>query len=128
MTVVDASALAGWLLPDEAGPDISALFREGPVAAPWLLWVELRNILVVVERRGRIEAGDADAILAEVDRLGIVLDTSTDSEQVMTLARRHGLTAYDSTYLELAIRRSEPLATLDKAIVRAAKSEDISVM
>ena len=128
MAVVDASALAAWLLPDESGPDISALFMDGAVAAPWLLWVELRNILVVVERRGRVDQSDTTAILDEIDRLGILLDTAADSECVMALARRHGLTAYDSTYLELALRRSEPLVSLDKALITAARAEKVEVL
>lgn len=128
MAIVDASALAGWLLPDEDGPDISGLFAREEVAAPWLLWVEFRNILIVIERRGRIEPDDTTAILDQVGKLGIYLDTAADSDRVMALARRHGLTAYDSTYLELAIRRGEPLASLDKALVAAAKAEKIEVL
>ncbi|WP_299656452.1 type II toxin-antitoxin system VapC family toxin [uncultured Jannaschia sp.] len=128
MAVIDASALAGWLLPDEDGPDISILFDGQPIVAPWLLWVELRNILMMIERRGRIEPADTDTILQQVDKLGIVLDTSADSERVMALARRHRLTAYDSTYLELAIRRGEPLASLDKALIAAAKVEKVDML
>lgn len=45
----------------------------------------------------------------------------------MALARRHGLTAYDSTYLELALRREEPLVSLDQALVAAAKAEKVEI-
>ena len=128
MVVIDASALAGWLLPDESGPDISDVLANSPVCAPWLLWVELRNILIVIERRGRIELDDTTEILKAVDSLGISLDTAADSGRVMALARRHGLTAYDSTYLELALRRAEPLISLDKALVKAAKAEKVEVL
>ena len=128
MAVIDASALAGWLLPDEEGPDLSDIFAEGGAVAPWLLWVELRNILVVVERRGRIERGETDAILDQVDKLGIRLDTAADSDRVMSLARQHGLTAYDSVYLELAIRRGELLVSLDRALGAAARVEAVEVM
>ena len=85
----------------------------------------LRNILVVVERRGRIEQGETDAILDQVAELGIRLDTAAESDRVMALARLHGLTAYDSTYLELAIRRGEPLASLDRVLISAAKAEAV---
>lgn len=128
MPVVDASALAGWLLPDEAGPDISSIFAQGQAIAPWLLWVELRNILVVIERKGRLEESETDEILAAVDALGISLDSTADSDHVMALARRHGLTAYDSTYLELALRRNEPIASLDKALVAAARREKVDIL
>lgn len=36
-----------------------------------------------------------------------------------TLAARHFLSVYDATYLELALRRSLPLATLDEALQKA---------
>ncbi len=128
MAVLDASALAGWLLPDEAGPDIPTILRDGQAIAPWLLWVELRNILVVIERKGRIEPSETGEILEAVDALGISLDTAADSGRVMSLARQHGLTAYDSTYLELALRRREPLASLDKALIAAARAEEVELL
>ena len=104
------------------------MLTNGPVSAPWLLWVELRNILIVIERRGRIELDDTTEILKAVDALGISLDTAANSDRVMALARRHDLTAYDSTYLELALRREEPLVSLDKALVAAAKAEKVEVL
>ena len=128
MAVIDASALAGWLLPDEAGPDIPKILMEGQAVAPWLLWVELRNIIVVIERKGRLEGAESDEMLAAVDALGIALDTAADSGHVMALARRHGLTAYDSTYLELALRRKKPLTSLDKALTAAAEAEGVDVL
>ena len=125
MTVIDASALAGWLLPDEDAPDLAPLLGAGACAAPWLLWAELRNILLVAERRGRIDAGEADTLLDLVDRLGIALDTVAAGAPVMALARRHGLTVYDALYLDLALRRGSPLATLDAALARAAAAEGV---
>jgi predicted nucleic acid-binding protein len=92
MAVIDASALAGWLLPDEDGPDLSEFLAGDQVEAQWLLWVDLRNILVMIERRGRIEVDETTEILSAVDGLGISLDTTADSRRVMALARRHGLT------------------------------------
>ncbi|WP_233472371.1 type II toxin-antitoxin system VapC family toxin [Cupriavidus respiraculi] len=35
------------------------------------------------------------------------------------MAREHSLTAYDATYLDLALRNGAVLATLDKALARA---------
>ena len=57
MLVLDASALASWLMPDEVGTDLAALAEaHDSFCAPWLLWAEIRNILIVGERRGRIPA------------------------------------------------------------------------
>ena len=107
MLVVDASAVAGWLLPDEGGTDPAALLAgEEPIAAPWLLWAELRNILVVNERRGRIPAGIVEQAVEAVEGLGIALDTAPSGPGVLALARRHGLTVYDALSLELRAARA----------------------
>ena len=128
MTVIDASALAGWLLPDEDGPDLSDLIASGELSAPWLLWVELRNILLVVERRGRVAAEETAEVLEAVGQIGISLRTDFETSRVMSLCRRHSLTAYDGLYLDLAIREGSPIASLDKALVAAAKVEDVEVV
>ena len=127
--VVDASAMAGWLLPDEAGPDLTAtLAAADEIAAPWLLWAELRNILIVCERRGRIPAGLADEILEAVEGLGLRLDAAPSSAAVLELARRHGLTVYDALCLDLARRRGARLASLDAALLRAARAEGVATL
>lgn len=124
--VVDASAIAGWLLPDETGPDLSGPFAaHSEICAPWLLWAEFRNILIVSERRGRLPQGMADELIEAVEGLAIELDTTPSPAGVLALARRHGLTVYDALYLDLAIRREAVLATLDNKLVQAASSEGV---
>lgn len=128
MLVLDASTLAGWLMPDEHGVDLQALAASHDVfAAPWLLWAEIRNILVVAERRRRIPPGIADQALNAIDELGIALDVRPSSTVVMALCRKHGLTVYDALYLELALRKGAVLATLDAALARAASTEGVSL-
>lgn len=127
MLVLDASALIGWVMPDEKGLDLEvALGRHADLTAPSLLWVELRNILIVSERRGRLPAGMAEQILETVEALGIVLDQAPSGAVVMDLARRHGLSAYDALYLELALRQGAELASLDAALLRAAQAEGVA--
>lgn len=61
MLVLDASALVGWVMPDKHGMDLLELAAtHDDIIAPWLLWAELRNILMVNKRRGRIPAGSAE--------------------------------------------------------------------
>lgn len=126
--VVDASAVAGWLLPDERGQDLAGLAAAHPeFHAPWLLWAELRNILIVNERRGRLPPGLADQVIEAVEGLGIVLDTAPSNAGVLTLSRRHGLTVYDAIYLDLALRRGAVLATLDVRLAQAARAEGVAL-
>ena len=128
MLVLDASALAGWLLPDEAGLDLVALSEQhAEFAAPWLIWAEIRNILLVSERRGRIPANVVEQALEAVDGLGLILDTSPSSAAVAGLCRAHRLTAYDALYLELALRKGATLATHDAALARAASAEGVAL-
>ncbi|MFC0813574.1 type II toxin-antitoxin system VapC family toxin [Paracoccus panacisoli] len=128
MLILDASAIIGWIMPDEAGIDLEPLIARGePLLAPWLIWVELRNILIVSERRGRLPAGMGDQIADAVDALQIQLDSSASSAVVMDLARRHGLTAYDALYLETALRHGAMLATLDGKLRAAAVAEAVAL-
>lgn len=129
MLVVDASALVSWVMPDETGSDLETLMATHEVvAAPTLLWVELRNILIVSERRGRLSAGMADQIAGAVDGLGISLEAPGSSAVVMDLARRHKLSAYDALYLELALREGAQLASLDRALIAAANAEGVQTV
>lgn len=128
MLVVDASALIGWVMPDEAGISLDALVETHEVlAAPSLLWAELRNILILSERRGRLPAGAAEQIAGAVDALGIEMDHTPDQAIVFDLGRRDGLTVYDALYLDLALRHGATLASLDLALLRAARAEGVSV-
>lgn len=129
MLVLDASALVGWVMPDERGIDLPELAAEhDDLLAPWLLWAELRNILIVNERRGRLPPGSAEQITDAVGGLGIVLDTAPAGPVVLDLARRHRLTVYDALYLELSLRQGASLASLDAALLAAARAEAVSVV
>lgn len=129
MLIIDASALIGWVMPDEAGIDLQeALTDHDEVLAPWLLWIELRNILLVNERRGRLPAGMADQIVNTIEELEIRLDVAPAGPVVMDLCRRHGLSAYDALYLEAALRHGGTLASLDEALLRAAEAEGVTIL
>jgi predicted nucleic acid-binding protein len=127
--VVDASAIAAWILPDETGADLSALALDHSlVLAPWLFWAEIRNLLIVQERRGRLSLGQAEKALVAIDALHIKLDTAPDSSMVMVLARQHRLTVYDALYLDLAVRTSATLTTLDRQLAAAAMARGVPVV
>ena len=93
------------------------------------LWsLEVRNILVVNERRGRIEPEDSNAFLRELLLLPIRIRRDTDENALLALARKHQLTAYDAAYLDLAVRVSVPVATLDRSLARAVRDEGLEVV
>ncbi len=121
--VVDASVSAAWFLPQEATAQTEAALQATTTHDVWVpaLWLlEVGNLLLSAQRRKRVTADKrrelaaaAAALRLEVDREPVTI-TALDE-----LAARHGLSAYDAAYLELAIRRRLPLATLDEALLTA---------
>lgn len=127
--VPDASVAAAWVLPDEKAvlADL-ALDRlaEDTAKVPGVFWHELRNLLLSAERRGRIDGPHADASMARLRRLRIRPAEEVDDREVMALARAHRLTAYDASYLVLAIREECALASLDRRLNQAAAAEGVT--
>jgi predicted nucleic acid-binding protein len=129
--VVDASIALSWYLPGETSATSEAAFarlRDTDAIAPILWWFEIRNTLVVSERRKRITPAQTIQILTRLGELPLRLDVTPDSAVVMALARDHGLTVYDAAYLELAGRLVIPLATLDRALADAAPAAGIELL
>jgi predicted nucleic acid-binding protein len=127
--VVDASFIASLFLPDEASEMSAALAKkiakEG-AATPALWQLEVTNLLLMAERRNRIDAAQFTRLLDAIDTLPIQLQPALTPKQrgdVIQLARKHQLTAYDAAYLELAISLDLTLTSLDDALIRAANAE-----
>ena len=129
--VVDCSATAAWVLADEdsnsADIALDEVVEHGALA-PALWWVEIRNVLLRSERLGRISQDDAESALASLAELRIRLDHAPRGAEVLRLARAHDLTAYDAVYLELALREERSLATLDRALARAAAAAGVETI
>ena len=131
MFVVDASVAGAWYLPDESDPlaDTAALRLNAESAmVSALFWFELRNIFLIGERKGRISEADTARFLSNLARLPITTDREPNEIAVFHLARTHRLSIYDAAYLELAQRMSAPLASLDNALVKAARAEKVALL
>ena len=129
--VLDASITACWAFQDEDHPDAGLAFqqmRTEEAVVPCLWWFEVRNILVVNERRRRIAESDTAAFLLNLSRLRVRLDRLPQGDAVLRLARTHRLSVYDAAYLELAQREGLPLATLDADLRRAAADEGVALL
>ncbi len=130
--VLDASIAACWAFDDEdhqnAAPALERLASDHAVV-PGLWWYEIRNILLMNERRGRISPHGIARFLGELDALPVEVDPShPDEEMVFLLVRKYRLTVCDAVYLELARRGSMSLATLDTDLARAANHEKIRLI
>ena len=129
--VLDVSVAAAWCFPDEQAVAADRVLDELPYAGgviPGIFWYELRNVLVVNERRARIDRVGSTRFLMRLRDLRLQHDANHDEETVMELARGHALSAYDASYLETALRRGDDLATLDSALAAAAVSEGVTVI
>jgi predicted nucleic acid-binding protein len=128
--VLDASIVHDWAF-DERDPTANTVrqrLRTDSATAPSLWWFEVRNGLVIAERRGRVTEQEIAGFLREISHLAVVLDRSPDEAVVLGRARRHRLTVYDAAYLELAMREGLPLATLDRALTDAARAEAVPLI
>ncbi len=120
-----------WFLGDEedsrAEVAQSRLTKDRAIV-PHLWHLEVRNCLIVAERRGHISAERVTECLDALKWLPIQTDTELDLSAAFSLAQTHSLSFYDAVYLELAKRQDAALASLDAALVRAAKAEGLSLV
>ena len=129
--VVDASIAASWFLPDEATPSATALARRAAreyPTVPSLFLHEMRNLLIMALRRGRVGETHVRQQFEELEKLRKTIADPRESGAILRLAVKHGLTGYDAIYLALAIDKGLPLATLDKPLAAAATAESVTVL
>ena len=130
MIVVDASLAAAWCLREPEGIAIAdrmiERMRTETAVVPGIFWHEMRNVLVIAERRKRIEAEAAEVHLGRLRNLRFVTDDHQDDREILVLARRHGLTAYDAAYVETAKRRRARFVGLDRKLASAASREGVA--
>ena len=128
--VIDNSVFLAWCLGDEENPVATGAMQrvaeEGGVV-PRIWWYELRNALLMNERRGRISPQQVSDTLTDSLALGIVIDEEHDDSLILDFARRLKLTVYDAAYLGIAFRRSLPLATLDQRLREAAEAIGVEI-
>lgn len=132
MLVLDCSVLMAWVLPDESshyGEKVrEAIVRHTlPIMVPPLFFLEVMNVLNVMQRRKRMDQAQVERALQLLQRLPVTVDVEVALLPAIMRLRemmcKHGLTAYDAAYLELAQRRNLPLSTLDQALRCAAEEE-----
>jgi len=125
--VVDCSMILSWCFPDEGDAESEAILevaRDMELVAPSLLNLEFVNGLIVAERRKRITRSQFNELVTFFTDLCISFDREDPvgpESKTVELARSHSLTAYDASYLALAVERKLPLATHDKSLKRAAR-------
>ena len=126
--VLDCSATIPWAFASEATPGTEALLDsladDGKAWVPALWHLELGNVLLGAFRKGRIDKAGIEQFLAIMALYDIEVNHETMAvawSKTLGMAENFGLTVYDAAYLELALRRGLPLATLDGTLRRAMR-------
>ncbi len=130
--VIDCSVCVPWYLSDEASQfcdQLGLALHRSEVWVPSLWRPELVGAVVNAERRKRVTGEQRRAVLKNADSLPLRIDHEMPSvAELNELAAGYSLTPYDAVYFELARRRKLPLATLDAALVKAARSAKLRLI
>ncbi len=131
--VLDCSLTMAWCFDDEATPETDRIrdALAGVRAIVPSLWpIEVANAFLVGERRKRLDEARGRRFLSLLGHLPILVDDETAARawaDTGYLARARQLSAYDATYLELALRRGLPLACLDGKLKAAARAAGVLI-
>lgn len=126
--VVDNSIVMTWCFEDEANKYADAVLEsmENKTAIVPAVWpLEVGNMLLVAERRKRLTVGDSSRFLALLSDLPIIVEQEPPErmlKEIFALSRSTKLSSYDASYLDLAVRKGLPVASLDKNLIKAANT------
>jgi len=125
--VVDNSIVMSWCFEDEENDYSVAVLESletGDAFVPAIWPLDVGNVLLVAERKKRLSQASVVRFLALLAGLPITVEQETPErmlKEIISLAREHGLSTYDASYLDLAMRLDLPLSTQDAILVKAAK-------
>lgn len=130
MIVLDNSVFIAALLGDENEPLASHLLRdilegEQQAIVPPVFFYEATNVVMTSLRRKRITAKLQEEYCSIIYELSVQIEKDQSVPAVVRLAQKNELSTYDASYLEIAKRRSLPLATLDRSLFTAGRKEKV---
>lgn len=133
MFVLDASVALAWCFDDESSPIADRVLdrlEQEPAIAPAHWPLEIANAVRTAERRGRLRTSEVPRLRSLLDGLPIEIvpvELSTATGGVLDAARTYDLSAYDATYLDLALVRDLPLATIDERLRVACRAAGVEI-
>ena len=134
--VLDNSVAMRWLLASNKASDqkyaesVLKSMVNTEAVVPNLWHLEAANVLLGAINRQDVEIAEVERFTVQLENLPIAVDTLTANQvfgHTMSLAKAYRLSSYDAAYLELALRESLPLATLDRDLLKAARRSDIEI-
>lgn len=130
--VVDNSVVLSWCFKDQANSLADKVLKwllEAKAYVPAVWPFEVVNVLLAAERRKLLNEADSIRFLNLLSQLPILVQQESPErtmKDILGLARDHNLSSYDASYLDLAMKKGFPLATLDKNLRKAAKSVNVA--
>ena len=132
--VIDNSVVMSWCFKDEANKYTDIVLDslvESYAVVPSISPLEVVNALFVSERRRRLSEADSIRFLTLLAQLPLTVEQEQSEKammRILALARKHKLSSYDASYLDLAMRKGLPIATLDKNLRAAAKRAQVAII
>jgi len=126
--VADASVAVAWVVESQSTDATDRLFVE---VVPVLWMFEVANALLMLMRRRRIDRQGYDQARLDLSNLRPLVDAEGPKlalDSICDLAEKHVLSVYDASYLELALRKTVPLASRDSALNKAAKRAGVRTL
>lgn len=131
--VVDNSVVMSWCFKDETNNYTDTVLdrlTEAVAVVPSIWPLEVVNVLLVAERQKRLGESDSIRFITLLSQLPIVVEQERPEmmKELLALARANNLSSYDASYLDLAMRRGFPIATLDNKLIEAARRIDVPII
>ena len=132
--VIDNSVVMTWCFKDEENPyadDILDSLEQATAYVPSIWPLEVGNVLLVAESKKRLSEADSMRFIALLTELPIIIEQESPErmiKEIFALARKHELSSYDASYLNLAMRKGLPIATLDDNLIAAAKRSQVPII
>ncbi len=132
--VLDNSVVMRWFFGDGMEKDLEYAARvldamnQQTALVPSVWGLEMVNVMARAEAKNIVTEASSEAFIGMLEQLDIRMEQSTITQAtgaILQLARRYGLSSYDASYLNLALRENLPLATLDSALLQAAQQAGI---
>ena len=131
--IIDNSVVMSWCFRDESNKYADIVLdnlQNSSAVVPFVWPLEVANVLLVAERRKRLTEADSMRFLTLLNQLPITVEEGHSENmmlRILSLAREHRLSSYDASYLDLAMRKGLPIATLDKGLRAAAQKTKVRI-
>jgi predicted nucleic acid-binding protein len=132
--VIDNSVVMSWCFKDQANSYADSILEKLTEAIAYVpsVWsLEVVNVLLAAERKKCISEADSVRFISLLSQLPIVVEYESPEKamkDLLGLARAHSLSSYDASYLDLAMRKGLPLATLDEKLRKAAEATKVALL